>query len=58
MEEDGDEEKGRSASQGEDDLIQQHCNVFKEKFQRFLSNIKGITNVKDQSATIELSYNL
>jgi hypothetical protein len=27
----------------EDDLIQQHCNVFKEKFQKYLSVIKGIT---------------
>lgn len=42
----------------EDDLIQSHCNVFKEKFQKYLSVIKGITNEKEKSVTIELSYNL
>lgn len=55
------EKDGRSASNdgfNEDDLIQQHCNVFKEKFQKYLSVIKGITNEKEKSVTIELSYNL
>jgi hypothetical protein len=42
----------------EDDLIQSHCNVFKEKFAKFLSVIKRITNEKEKSVTIELSYNL
>ena len=57
-EEDAEGHQRSNVRQLEDDLLQQHCNVFKEKFQKYLSVIKGITHVKDKSATIELSYNL
>lgn len=53
-----DEPMEEEGGANEDDLIQSHCNVFKEKFQKYLSVIKGITNEKEKSVTIELSYNL
>lgn len=56
--EEDEEEGGPEGVQEDEDALLQHCNVFKEKFQKYLSIIKGITTEKNRSVTVELSYNL
>jgi len=33
-------------------------NIFREKFSKYLNNLRGITTEKNKSITMELTYNL
>lgn len=53
-----DEQGGKARSDSQEGVDESQLNIFKEKFSKYLNNLRGITYEKNKSITMELTYNL
>ena len=52
------EQGGKSTRPLQDNMDEAQLNIFREKFSKYLNNLRGITTEKNKSITMELTYNL
>lgn len=52
------EQGGKGRAESQDGVDETQLNIFREKFSKYLNNLRGITTEKNKSITMELTYNL